>query len=521
MASTHSSTYDLVGIGFGPANLALACALAERLNNVHKAPFRRILFIEKHENFRWHPGMLLPGTRMQISYMKDLATLRNPQSPYTFIAYLHEHGRLASFINRNTHVPTRKEFADYLAWTSDKVQAHGIIVHFGQVVTAVHDTGDGSIEITSRDIVYGTTTTQIARNIIISPGGSPHIPPMFSSITSSPLALHSSSFVSKIGPALEHLASLKRAVRICVVGSGQSAAETTMNLRERLNSIDPHGGNHEIEVIVRKGSLKPSDDTPFSNQIFDPSSTDRWYATKSEMARETRLAEYQGTNYGVVNPVTLDSLYEIVYDQEVDAGIRRRTNSPHTDPQIILQTNTFIVSADQDPATSTFTLVTQNTLTRALSERHYDLVLFATGYKRTAWIDFFKNSNLGKRYGIHEDSDVKLTNNESDSTSVNGGVGLTGDILSSQSQSISHSSSSESTPPTSPGGSDHFAEYTKAVKVPISRNYRLIPTGGKEASIYPRVYLQGVEEKTHGLSDTLLSVVSVRSGEVLSDLLEE
>lgn len=46
-----------------------------------------------------------------------------------------------------------------------------------------------------------------------------------------------------------------------------------MNLLERLKEIPGGGADHAVEMIIRKGSLKPSDDSPFANEIFDPEST--------------------------------------------------------------------------------------------------------------------------------------------------------------------------------------------------------------------------------------------------------
>ena len=69
--------YDLIGVGFGPANLALAIAIDD--HNRHCPDEERIeaLFLERSQHFAWHPGMLLPHTTMQISFLKDLATLRH------------------------------------------------------------------------------------------------------------------------------------------------------------------------------------------------------------------------------------------------------------------------------------------------------------------------------------------------------------------------------------------------------------------------------------------------------------
>lgn len=56
--------HDLIGVGLGPANLALALALRES-----KVDFR---FFESKPCFGWHRGMLLENATMQIPFLKDL-----------------------------------------------------------------------------------------------------------------------------------------------------------------------------------------------------------------------------------------------------------------------------------------------------------------------------------------------------------------------------------------------------------------------------------------------------------------
>jgi L-ornithine N5-oxygenase len=53
----------------------------------------------------------------------------------------------------------------------------------------------------------------------------------------------------------------------------------------------------------------------------------------------------------------------------------------------------------------------------------------------------------------------------------------------------------------------------------VSRTYRLLPVTG-EGELLPRIYLQGCTEMTHGISDSLLSVVGVRAGEIVTDVLQ-
>lgn len=74
--------YDFIGIGFGPANLSVAVALSEK-DRLHDNA--KVMFIESKPDFIWHGGMLIPEAEMQISFFKDLVTLRDPTSPFTFI----------------------------------------------------------------------------------------------------------------------------------------------------------------------------------------------------------------------------------------------------------------------------------------------------------------------------------------------------------------------------------------------------------------------------------------------------
>src|ERR1041385_4771506 len=112
--------YDLVGVGFGPANLALAIAVAEHNARPDGTPLRG-LFLERQVRFGWHRGMLIDNATMQVSFLKDLATMRNPTSSFSFLSYLHSKGRLVDFINHKNLFPLRIEFHDYFEWAAAKV----------------------------------------------------------------------------------------------------------------------------------------------------------------------------------------------------------------------------------------------------------------------------------------------------------------------------------------------------------------------------------------------------------------
>lgn len=117
--------------------------------------------------------MLLPDARMQIryfviglyvfpsflcdplSFMKDLATLRNPQSPFTFLSYLHSQNRLLPFINRGSTIPTRKEFSDYLSWAAQHVQDEGVNILFGHEVTGLSEGPQETINVRVKNLSTG------------------------------------------------------------------------------------------------------------------------------------------------------------------------------------------------------------------------------------------------------------------------------------------------------------------------------------------------------------------------------
>ncbi|KAF9077083.1 L-lysine 6-monooxygenase (NADPH-requiring)-domain-containing protein [Rhodocollybia butyracea] len=554
MADSSPFIYDLIGIGFGPSNVAIAGALIEKWHGQTEKSFKQTLFIEKHSTFQWHPGMLLPGAQMQISFMKDLATLRSPQSPLTFLNYLHIHGRLPAFINRGSSTPSRKEFADYLAWAARYVEEHGVNVNYGQEVVGIDESLDGLITVTSRSVSDGQLHDFVTRNLVVSPGGRGRFPNAATPLLKEPLIterstlIHSSEYKYRVSKLLKSITNTTpRPLRIAVIGGGQSAAEVTINLHNLLSDIPAGDGpvGHQVDMIIRKGSLKPSDDTQFSNEIFDPEVTSSWFGTV-EQSRERIMSEYKSTNYSVVNSRTIDTLYEIVYDQKVEDAISARNPTKSTPgPRINIRSHMHIPSLKYDSSSQTFLFTLQNVQTRQVFENDtYDAIVCATGYQRNSWMEMLRNSSrLGKRFGVESGSsisDVRLVpfaqrtpspNPVPTASASTSTPDLYDDFESSSISSIGTSSSAITTPPTGDDGSIGEKERQSSrdpVKVYITRSYRLLPMAstqtvqdGSAEGLKARIYLQGMEEATHGLSDTLLSVIGCRAGEVVDDLLSE
>jgi L-ornithine N5-monooxygenase len=112
-ASTAMPLYDLVCVGFGPAQIATAIA-----NHETKKP-AKMLFLEKKPSFSWHPGTHGSRTRMDSPFVYDLATIRNPRSAFSYVNYLLARKRLIEFANSDRLNPLRVEFEDYLRWCAE------------------------------------------------------------------------------------------------------------------------------------------------------------------------------------------------------------------------------------------------------------------------------------------------------------------------------------------------------------------------------------------------------------------
>ncbi|MEU3528780.1 lysine N(6)-hydroxylase/L-ornithine N(5)-oxygenase family protein [Streptomyces sp. NPDC038707] len=296
-------TYDVVGIGFGPSNLSLAIALEEHEANVSARPIS-VAFFERQPSFGWHRNMLLPSATMQISFLKDLATFRNPVSRYSFISYLHTSGRLVQFVNNQTFFPTRQEFHQYLEWAESNFSDR---ISYGSEVTAIRlapDSGPAEpahLRVEVRDRAGGGRRTVGARNVVISTGLVPRMP---AGVERDDRVWHSSEFLEKYGRTDPH--DLKK---VAVVGAGQSAAEVTRFLHDAL----PHA---QVYAVIPSYGYSVADDTPFANQVFDPGAVDQYYFG-TEQTREAFWRYHKNTNYSVVDDEIIRDLHRRSYDEDV------------------------------------------------------------------------------------------------------------------------------------------------------------------------------------------------------------
>ncbi|MEU6641190.1 SidA/IucD/PvdA family monooxygenase [Saccharomonospora sp. NPDC046836] len=289
----ETPVYDLLGVGFGPANLALAIAVAE--HNAATGDTVTAHFLERQESFGWHRGMLIEDATMQVSFLKDLVTLRNPASRFSFLSYLHERGRLIDFVNHKNLFPLRVEFHDYFEWAAAQVDD---LVSYAHEVVAVRPVADGGA-VGCFDVEAASGQVYRARNLVLATGLTPHLP---DGVAPSARIWHNSQLLHRVD-------TVDTASRFVVVGAGQSAAEVTSFLHERFPAA-------EVCAVFSRFGYSPSDDSAFANRIFDPAAVDQFYFAPDDV-KHRLMGYHANTNYSVVDIDLIDDLYRRLYREKV------------------------------------------------------------------------------------------------------------------------------------------------------------------------------------------------------------
>ncbi|WP_406386377.1 lysine N(6)-hydroxylase/L-ornithine N(5)-oxygenase family protein [Streptomyces sp. NBC_00211] len=408
----------VLAIGAGPANLALAVAIEES-GSAELAD--STLLLEQSPDVKWQRDLLMPWARSQVSFLKDLVTLRNPSSRFTFLSFLHEQGRLDEFVNLGTFHPYRWEFSDYLQWVAKSLER--VEIRYGARAAQVDPVcgADGSV---SGWRVLLTDGDEIrCRDLVVGGGRDPRVPEVFSGLPDDRL-IHSAQYRTRI-------ARIPRdePVRAVVVGGAQSAAEMFYALHENL----PHS---RVTMLVRSIGLQNYQTSKFVNELFFPSFVDDFYDSPAEV-RAQLLDEMRFTNYAGLAPPFLDELYTMLYRQKALGPQRSEVRAM-----------TEVVAARVEDGEVVLDL--RDRMSGKTEPLRCDLVLLGTGYdpRKPALV-----RELAARVGIDE--------------------------------------------------------------VSVSRAHR-VELGD---SAWGAVYLQGVNEETHGIADSLISVLAHRSRDILTDLL--
>ncbi|MGQ5261269.1 lysine N(6)-hydroxylase/L-ornithine N(5)-oxygenase family protein [Micromonospora sp. ZYX-F-536] len=334
------STHDFIAIGLGPYNLGLACLTApiDELDGV---------FLEARPSLAWHPGMLLESARLQTPFIADLVSLADPTSPYSFLNYLKEIGRLYPFYIRESFYPLRSEYDAYCRWAAAKLPN----LRFGQSVTAVEYDAADEHYVVRATTGAGETVEYRARHLVLGTGTPPHVPAAVAGLPGD--AVHNSRY-------LEHRDALRTKRSITVVGSGQSAAEIYHDL---LGDIDRYG--YQLNWVTRSPRFFPLEYTKLTLEMTSPDYVDYFHALPE--ATRYRLESAQKGLFKGINADLINDIFDLLYALSIDGPVNTR-----------LLTNTELTSAGHHDGAYTLGL-RQVEQERDFTLRTEGLVL-ATGY---------------------------------------------------------------------------------------------------------------------------------------------
>ncbi|NQZ11149.1 MAG: SidA/IucD/PvdA family monooxygenase [Algicola sp.] len=334
--------YDVLAIGFGPANISLAIAQKEQSLGL------KIKFLESRANCDWLPDVLINGSDIQNNPVRDLVTPVNPRSKYTYLNYLFEHEKLVEVLNLGLDFPLRKEYSRYIGWVGQQFEH---LVDYNQRVK--------DIALLPNEMGYKVTTESgkeyTTKALVLGTGRTPYIPAPFDTVKSDRVV----HFTKYLG-AMSAIDKVEKPKRIAVVGSSQSAVEITLDLIARYP-------NAKIDNYIRSFGFRLKDTSPFMEESIMPEFVD-YYFNASQESKDILDQDVRYTNYSASDMDVLKKLYVAMYEQKLDGEQR-----------VFLKNNRNIVEASAD----------QGSVTIASTERHYgtqeqqdyDVVILATGFK--------------------------------------------------------------------------------------------------------------------------------------------
>ncbi len=335
--------YDIVGIGIGPFNLGLAAL-------THNIPDLKTIFFDKQPSFNWHPGLLLPGTKLQVPFFADLVTLADPTSPFTYMNFLKSKGMIFRFAIRENNFVTRFEYNLYCQWVVGQLSN----LHFGFTCEAIHYNNEKNyyeIFVKEKD---GHTYVFHGKKIVIGVGTIPSLPESFENLEHA-FVFHSSNY-------LYHKKQLLTKRNISLIGSGQSAAEIFYDLLQQENQFE------SINWVTRSEYIFPMDSSKFAFEMTSPDYIEYFYNLPDKIKQKT--LSNQNRLYKGVNKELIDAIYERLYLNSIhgtESKIKIHTNTEFD--QIKIETN--------DNLNLQFYHITKENFFALQTEA----AVFATGYK--------------------------------------------------------------------------------------------------------------------------------------------
>ncbi|MGA5569614.1 lysine N(6)-hydroxylase/L-ornithine N(5)-oxygenase family protein [Streptomyces pseudogriseolus] len=369
-ALADTTVHDFVAIGLGPFNLGLAC-LTEPIDELDG------VFLESKPDFEWHAGMFLDGAHLQTPFMSDLVTLANPTSPYSFLNYLKEKGRLYSFYIRENFYPLRVEYDDYCRWAAAQLGS----VRFGTTVTEV--TWDETAEVYV--VATDTGATYRGRHLVLGTGTVPYVPEPCRGLEGG--LFHNARYTRR-------KAELLTKKSVTIVGSGQSAAEIYYEL---LSEIDAHG--YQLNWVTRSPRFFPLEYTKLTLEMTSPDYIDYFRALPEDT--RYRLEKQQKGLFKGINSDLIDAIFDLLYQKNVESGgrgvpTRLLTNSSLTSARY--EDGTYTLGFRQDEQGKDFEIATEGLV--LATGYHYEQPAFLEPVRDRLRFDSHGRFDVARNYAI-------------------------------------------------------------------------------------------------------------------------
>ncbi|NYG55575.1 SidA/IucD/PvdA family monooxygenase [Nocardioides perillae] len=344
-----AGVHDVVGVGVGPFNLGLAC-LAEPL------PDLDCVFLEARGELAWHPGMLLEESTLQVPFLADLVTMADPTSPFSFLAFLKDTGRLYPFYVRESFYPLRREYDAYCRWAAGRLTSLRFHQRAEEVRHEVDGAGDTTYVVRAVDPRDGSVTEHRGRHLVLGVGTVPHVPAPLAAAAGP--SWHSADYLAAREQLLTH-------DDVTVVGSGQSAAEVVSDLLVRMRP------EAQLRWLTRSPRFYPMEYTKLTLELTSPEHSAH-VRSLPPGRRRALLASHAPLHKGISADL-VDRLHEQLYVRSLDVAAGRATA-----PLLVAATE---VTGLEPTATGGHRLSLQQTESGQRWSTTTDALLLATGYR--------------------------------------------------------------------------------------------------------------------------------------------
>jgi L-ornithine N5-oxygenase len=343
---------DLVGIGFGPAGVALAAAIEDLGERQGVRLAERVAFFETRSSPGWQTSLLFRNADIQHHYLRDLATPRDPRSRFTFANFLKEQDRIFEFgslvYGGGGGAVSRIEWSEYVAWAARLLDDY---VTYESPVKSVRLTRHEDKEVIAVSVPEGEVLT---RAIAFCGGGDLYYPPVFRDFIGDRV-FHATGFLDKL-KALRVTSD----TRVSIVGAGQTAIEITQYLHNTYPGM-------KVNCIQRTLGFHHGNHSPFIGRMFHPKESDYFFSL-SPQSRKRVLEEVARANYAAVDREAVGALYRTLYEDKL-LGTER----------IRMRAGTEVVAVRKDDH-GVFQLDTRNHHDGATETVAADVVVLATGF---------------------------------------------------------------------------------------------------------------------------------------------